>query len=293
MCIRDSRSVRLQAGQSKQVSLPVTLNECTLWQLNNPHLYTAQLTVTGEGIITDTLTQTFGMRRITRDGKQLLFNGRGIFLTGWITWDVEWDTVAPMQTEEEVRKQITDLKNYGFNAIKYCLVVPPDYVLDICDEMGIYVYIEYPIWEPTESEDFFTRCYTQIPELVEKDRNHPSVILSDFACELVSYSAEMDALLQYLVNTGKEIDPNRLYTENSTVHVNKYGDFRTFHPYASLTDFDRYIDHWAASRGDYPVILGEYADARTLSKYQDIVAASGGQEPWWWDAVGAPPNTCL
>ncbi len=284
-------TVTVKAGERKYIPFTIKLNECTLWRIDDPHLYVAKLTVSGDNVTTQVINQTFGMRRIERQGKNIVLNGTNIFLTGWITWETLWDTIAPTPTEEQVRQLITDLKNYGFNAIKYCLVIPPDYVLDICDEMGIYVYIEYPIWEPVQTENFFTRCYTQISELIEKDRNHPSVIMSDFACELINYTPEMDRLLNWLVVKGKELDPNRLYTENSTVHTNKYGDFRTFHPYSSLTDFDRYVDGCAASRGDYPVILGEYADARTLSKYQTLVEENGGQEPWWWKSVAAPPHT--
>lgn len=110
-------------------------------------------------------------------------------------------------TVEQTEQRVRELKEAGFNAIKFCLVVPPDYVLDICDRMGIYCYIQYPIWEPVESEEFFTRCYQQLPELVEKDRNHPSVILSDFACELVAFSSEMDAFMKFMVEKAKEIRP--------------------------------------------------------------------------------------
>ena len=282
-------SLTLAPGAEQTVSIPVALNECTLWQIDNPHLYTASLTISGSGVTADTLSTDFGMRRIERNGNKIVFNGENIFLTGWITWMVDWDTIAPSPSVEQTEQRVRELKEAGFNAIKFCLVVPPDYVLDICDRMGIYCYIQYPIWEPTESEDFFTRCYLQIPELVEKDRNHPSVIMSDFACELPAFSTEMDAFMKYMVEKAKQLDPNRLYADNSSTGTNKYGDFRTTHPYVGVNEFDDVIDRWARARGNYPLVLGEYADSRAMSNRDEILEACGGA-PWWWTTAGTPPD---
>ncbi len=285
----NNTTITLAPGAQQTVSVPVTLTECTLWQIDNPHLYTASLTLSGDGIVTDTLSTDFGMRRVERDGNKIVFNGESIFLTGWITWEVEWDTIAPIPSVEQVEQRIEELKEAGFNAIKFCLVVPPDYVLDICDRMGIYCYIQYPIWEPIESEEFFTRCYLQLPELVEKDRNHPSVILSDFACELPTFSTEMDAFMKFMVEKAKELDPNRLFADNSSTGTNRYGDFRTTHPYVGVNEFDDAIDRWVSARGNYPLVLGEYADSRTMSNRDEILEACGGT-PWWWTTAGTPPD---
>ena len=282
-------TLTLAPGTETAVSLSVALSECTLWQLDNPHLYTASLTVSGQGVAPDIVSTDFGMRRIERQDNKIVFNGTPIFLTGWITWMVDWNTIAPAPSVEQTEQRIRELKEAGFNAIKFCLVVPPDYVLDICDRMGIYCYIQYPIWEPAESEDFFTRCMLQLPELVEKDRNHPSVILSDFACELPAFSPEMDAFMQFMIEKAKQLDPNRLFADNSSTGTNKYGDFRTTHPYVGVNEFDSAIDRWVQVRGNYPLVLGEYADSRAMSNRDEILDACGGT-PWWWTATSAPPD---
>ncbi len=209
----------------------------------------------------------------------------------------DFESVLPrLFADERAVRQIT--LNLLSNAIKFTLTVPPKYVLDEMDRHGMLAYIEYPIWHPVESDDFFSRSRSNITEMVIKDRNHPSVIMSDFSCEMPTFSPQMDSLMLDLYNMGKSLAPNRLFLDNSSVGMTKYGDFYATHPYYQLNKFKEVIDVWAnvrASGGlDKPLILGEYADTDTIRNTTAIKNANGGTLPWWWTMFGTKdPETIL
>ncbi|GEM_PF-1722061 len=293
-----SSTITLDAHGMANVSFYVNMPSSTLWSPSDPYLYTSVVSVKEGPSVFDSQTVDFGMRKISVSGKKILLNNQNIFLTGMLHWGLYWDTIAETPSVSQVQKEIADLKNAGFNAIKFTLTVPPKYVLDEMDRQGMLAYIEYPIWHPVESDDFFSRSRSNITEMVIKDRNHPSVIMSDFSCEMPTFSPKMDSLMFDLYNMGKTLAPNRLFLDNSSVGMTKYGDFYATHPYYQLNKFKEVIDVWAnvrASGGvNKPLILGEYADTDTIRNTTAIKNANGGTLPWWWTMFGTnDPETIL
>lgn len=118
----------------------------------------------------------FGMRGLRVNGTAIEFNGCKIMLTGVLDWMFNFDIFSPAMAPEKYRSELSRLKAAGFNAIKFCLVVPPEYILDILDEVGMYAYVEYPMWYERECPDLFRRAYSQLPRLVCQNRNHPCLI---------------------------------------------------------------------------------------------------------------------
>ena len=160
----ESRTVTVPAGGRQTVVLPLTVASPKRWTADEPNLYS--LTATAEaGGRTDTLMQRFGIRTTAVEGRKVLVNGEPVFLTGMLHWGSYYENYTSAVAAERVRYEITELQKAGFNAIKYCLLSPPDYVLDLCDELGMYVYIEYPIWNVNETDAFFERAYLQMMEM--------------------------------------------------------------------------------------------------------------------------------
>ncbi len=278
--------LRLKAGGREVCVIPVELIRPRLWSIDDPYLYTAELSLSTAGTAAaDRRNVFFGMRKIEAEGGKFLLNGVPLQLTGMIHWGMYLDRLSVRPDREQVRKEIADLKEAGFNSVKFTLFDPPCYVLDEFDRLGMYAYIEYPIWNPIETPAFFDRARKQIREMLVKDRNHPSVILTDFNCEMHFFSEEMDKLMRELVDAGKELAPNRLYLDNSGNGVTRYGDFYALHPYFPLKGFRETIGEHVARRekeADKPLVLGEFADTDTIRDTSAVRRANGGELPWWW-----------
>lgn len=286
--VQTQKELTVPAHTRLQVLLPnMTVENCRLWSVQDPHRYTLKVTVTApEG--TDHLSQKFGIRTVGVEGTKVTVNEKPVFLTGMLHWGSYYDHYTPAVSEEQVRYEIMELKEDGFNAIKYCLLSPPDRVLDICDELGMYVYIEYPNWNPDEwdaryerSEAFYERAYLQMMDMVIKDRRYACVVASDFNCEDLGYTEKMDDLMRWCVETAKEVAPGRLYTDNSSNGVHKYGDFATCHPYYQVNCYEDMLDQWILQRGDKPLFLGEFADISVLRDLGELKKQESEAYSWY------------
>lgn len=265
-----------------EIMLPLTLTGAELWSPDAPNLYEVKVTAAGDGS-TDTLTQKIGLSRMSAEGNKLIHNGEPVFLTGMLHWGSYYENYTSAVSEERVRDELTKLKAAGFNAVKYCLFSPPEYILDICDEIGMFVYIEYPIWNAEETTAFFERAYLQMPQLIKKDRVHACVVMTDFNCEDLEFTPEMDALMSFCVSAGQTLDPNRLFTDNSSNGEHKYGDFATCHPYYQVDVFETMLEGWVNTRGGQPIILGEFADISVLRDIGELNSKVSEDYTWYHD----------
>jgi len=286
--------VNVGKNKTAVVSSEITCLGAKLWEISAPELYTARVELkSGEEII-DVSETSFGFTAVRAEGDKVLFNNRPIKMNGILSWLGNWEQISPKYTAEEFTRQIRELKKLGFNAIKFCLVVPQEEIMDICDREGIYVYIEYPVWNPVQTDAFYERAYSQMERFLHMSKNHPSVVMSDFNCEMVMFEEPMADFMNWCVAAGKRIDPNRLYTDNSsTGYQNTEGDndFWTWHPYTNALGFSDYAKSVVKHRfahGVKPLVFGEYADYPSLAEFSEIFEANGGKEPWNWNVVDDP-----
>ncbi len=313
-CVPDASDMIQASGEvppygTTEMTLCVPLLHVQLWSAETPYLYIGKVTLQNESGVLDTFEDTFGIRSITMQDGKFVLNGRNIFFTGALHWGMYWDTYTPACSVERIESEIRALKVAGFNSVKFCAVLPPDYVLDVYDRMGMYVYIEYPIWEPNETDAFFERCYLQMMEMVKKDRNHPCVIASDFSCELWSFSFEMEELLKWCVSEAQNIAPNRLFTDASSNGQHKFGDFGTAHPYYQQNGFDDMVTFWTQTRNAspdnpakytfyglsrikastpyaIPIVFGEFADTKVMRNVPALRQTVSESITWYYDRFG-------
>lgn len=142
-----------------------------LWSLEDPYLYTARIRLFYDGVLSDEQRCRFGVRTIEFSPTEgFLLNGEHIKLTGC---DLHLDHagVGVGVPDELWRYRLTQLKKYGFNAIRSSHNPASPAMLDICDEMGILVIDENRQLGVNEEQ------LTQLRRMIERDRNHPCVIL--------------------------------------------------------------------------------------------------------------------
>jgi beta-galactosidase len=152
------------------------------WSAELPRLYEARLHAPGE-----TAALTIGFRTVeVRDG-ELRVNGRRIRLRGVNRH--EWDPDRGRAlTEETMRRDVELMKAHNVNAVRTSHYPPHPRFLELCDEHGLYVMLECdlethgfarigwrrnPSGDPAWREDYVDR----MRRTVERDKNHPSVIM--------------------------------------------------------------------------------------------------------------------
>ncbi len=190
----------------------LSLDRALPWSCENPALYRLQATLSSDGVPSDSLTATFGMRDFTvRDG-QFLLNGQPIYLRGVLLQPNYPLTLITPPASDMMRREISLAKEAGFNLIRTHIRPSPPGYLDLCDEMGMLVYAEACMAWIKDNPRLLEHGRREIEAMIRRDKNHPSVVFWGVYNENRPASTlTSDDLLR--VTRG--LDPTRVVVDNS------------------------------------------------------------------------------
>jgi beta-galactosidase len=192
-----------------------------LWNVDTPYLYTCRSKVMDGNNVLDDETNNFGILSFSLDAEEgLRINGEVVKLRGaCIHHDNGVIGTATIERAEERRVEI--LKEAGFNAIRSAHHPMSKAMLNACDRLGMLVMDEaFDIWTQNKSNyDYalnFPAWWEQdIQAMVDKDFNHPSVIMYSIGNEIPETgSANGASWGRKLAEKIRSLDCNR-YVINS------------------------------------------------------------------------------
>ena len=171
---------------TKQFEIP----DAKLWSVNTPNLYQLRVTFAAEQengqnkcMETDQEDVIFGIRTLKWDEeKGITINGERVILRGACIHHDNGVLGACCYPDAEARK-IRILKENGYNAIRSAHNPCSKALLEACDRQGMLVMDEFvDVWYIHKTEydyvNYFKEWWKQdLKDMVEKDFNHPSVIL--------------------------------------------------------------------------------------------------------------------
>jgi len=225
------------------------------WDIENPHLYTARVSLLENGETVDVKEERFGFREIWHEGTQFILNGTPINLRG-----DSWHFFGTIQmTKEYAKNWYRMCRENGVNYIRLHAQPHPTYYLDAADEEGMLIVDETAIYGSGKSMDaaspqYIENCRKHVRRLVKRDRNHPSVLFWSLQNEM-RWVDGRDVYKHYipsLMGIMREEDPTRA--------VSLDGDNRLL-PYA-LTELESLhynIDGTLAQwKREKPLTVGEH-----------------------------------
>lgn len=186
--------------------------EAMLWSPDSPVLYELELVLQADGEILDRQSETFGFREFWCEGPQFMLNGIPVNLRG-DSWHFQG---AAQQTEDYIRNWYRMCRQAGINSIRlHAQPYPSDY-LRIADEEGMLIVDETAIYGSSKSmdaahPDFISNCRAHVQRLVQRDKNHPSVILWSVQNEMrwVDGRDEYKQHIPGLIELMKALDDTR------------------------------------------------------------------------------------
>ncbi|RDB02966.1 glycoside hydrolase family 2 TIM barrel-domain containing protein [Runella aurantiaca] len=177
------------SGKNKAEQM-IVLKNPKLWDIESPHLYKAKIVLKQNGKVIDEYTQNFGVRSIHFDAKTgFTLNGKNVKLKGGCIHHDNGPLGAAAIDRAEERK-IELLKKNGYNAVRFAHNPFSAELLDACDRLGMLVMNEaFDMWErnktPDDYADYFKDWWQKdLTSIIQKDFNHPSVILWSIGNEI-------------------------------------------------------------------------------------------------------------
>ena len=248
-------------------NLRVPIKSPQIWSPSSPHRHRLELAIRDKttGEILDSIDTYAAFRRIQAKGRSLLLNQQPLQIRGVLNWGYAPPRIAPSIDAEYMRQEILAAKAMGFNLMKFCLWVPPKPYLDLCDELGMLAWVEYPTWHPKLTAEYLPSLRREYQEFFAFDRNHPSVVLRSLTCE-TGHSADIK-VIQELYDACHAMIPGSLVEDDSSwIQWNRVHDFYDDHPYGNnhtwpntLKNLNDYVREHEAK----PLVLGEAIAADT------------------------------
>lgn len=155
------------------------------WSAEAPNLYKLVATVSDGKTTTEAYAQRVGFRSSEIKGGQLLVNGQPILIKGANRHEIDPVTGFVMSRERMIQ-DITVMKQFNLNAVRTCHYPDTPEWYDLCDEYGLYIVDEANIeshgmgyGEHTLAKNpLFAKAHLERnSRMVERDKNHPSVII--------------------------------------------------------------------------------------------------------------------
>ena len=167
----------VQQESDGEAVFTLTLDNARLWTPETPNLYTCRVSFAD-----DEVTETFGVRKVEWGTDGFLLNGKRYIIQGACIHHDNGLLGAACDPDAVARK-VRLLKANGYNAIRSAHNPCSKALLAECDRQGMLVmdeYIDHWYIHKTEHDyvDYFNDWWHQdLTDMVEKDYNHPCVVL--------------------------------------------------------------------------------------------------------------------
>ena len=171
-------------------SIVLQVRDPELWEMKSgAALYTVELSAAcGGGASADAVSVTTGFRTFGFDaGKGFFLNGRRVQLNG-VCLHSDLGILGMAFNRSAMRRELEALVDMGVNAVRTSHNPPSPELLELCDEMGLFVWDEcFDKWNSTSGrgeaplEEFVS---ARLEEFVRRDRNHPCVFVWSIGNEI-------------------------------------------------------------------------------------------------------------
>lgn len=173
------KSFSVSKGKARKTSLNLTVENPELWEPDSPYLYQLHVLIKDKsGQTVDGYRRRIGIRSIEFKGKD------GFWLNGkpypypliGANRHQDFAVIGNALSNSLHWRDAKKLRDAGLRVIRNAHYPQDPAFMDACDELGLFVIVNTPGWQFWNNEPVFAqRVYSDIRNMVRRDRNHPSV----------------------------------------------------------------------------------------------------------------------
>ncbi|WEA03239.1 glycoside hydrolase family 2 protein [Mucilaginibacter sp. SJ] len=168
-------SVKVNTGDTL-VNISTHVVSPKLWSPEFPNLYKVVFTLNENGKPVHTVKQRIGFRTVElREHDGIYVNNAKIKFKG-VNRHSFWPTTGRALNKKVSIGDVQLMKDMNMNAVRMSHYPPDDHFLDVCDSLGLFVLDELTGWHHAYDDVVGSKL---AKELIEKDINHPSIVLWD------------------------------------------------------------------------------------------------------------------
>jgi beta-galactosidase len=271
--------VDLGADEEASVDGTIKIASPLHWTAETPNLYRLVLTLVDDaGTALESVSTRIGFREIEIRDSQLLVNGVPIVFKGTNRHEHDPDHGKTI-SEESMLRDIQLMKQFNFNAVRTSHYPDCPRWYELCDEYGLYLIDEANVEThelregrgklPGDRPEWVAPCVARMEAVVERDKNHPSVILWSLGNE-----AGTGIAFDKMREAAKQIDSRRpIHYQDGNQYADVVGMFYPNPEWLEAIGRDQ--------RDPRPCLLTEYAH---------MMGNSGGNFADYWEIMDRHPR---
>ncbi len=202
-------NAQIEAGSLITVSGEEVLppNLVQLWSLESPVLYRLRVALMQDGQPSDLVNTRFGFREAEfREDGGFYLNGSRIDLVG-LNRHQTYPYIGAAAPPRLQRRDAEIIKyDLACNIVRTAHYPQSPHFLNRCDEIGLLVFTEIPGWQHIGDTDWQELSLYYLEALIERDRNHPAVILWGVR---INETPDHDAFYSRTNALARKLDPTR------------------------------------------------------------------------------------
>jgi beta-glucuronidase len=202
----------------------LVVRNAKLWQPGKPYLYTLTIESVNEYGESDVYRLPVGIRTVEVKGKRFLINGKPFYFKGFGKHE-DMNIKGKGYDEALAIKDFNLLKWIGANSFRTSHYPYAEEMMNLADRLGVVIIDEVPavgmnmfdknekIFVPERVGDKTLACHIRtIDELIDRDKNHPSVIMWSAGNEPASYEEGAFPYFTAIAGHMRKLDDTRPIT---------------------------------------------------------------------------------
>ncbi len=265
------------ASGCRQVTL--TVPQAERWSSEHPARYLLTLSLVEGEQTMDEVSFPIGLRSVTFGANGLFVNGEPVKLRG-VCLHQDFACVGIAVRPELWRERLMLLKKMGCNAIRAAHHLYASEFLDLCDELGFYVYEEcFDKWHSGLYGRYFDADWQHdLDAMILRDRNRPSVIIWGVGNEVENQALpSMLSTLQMLVARAHALDSTRPVTCAMNPHFKRRSNIDP----STVKDIQAFVDE--VDEREIEDLEERVACISRIAQCVDIISCNYQEQ--WYDAI--------
>jgi beta-galactosidase/beta-glucuronidase len=279
------------------------------WSVGSPNLYDVTFELRKGTATIDRVSSYFGFREVGVEGNRMTLNRRPVYLRFLLDQGYWPESTLTPPTDDAIQFDIKAAKEMGFNGVRKHQKLEDPRFLYWADKLGFLVSSEMAN-AYLYDDQYVTRFTREWTEAVERDYNHPSIVMWVPINESWGVPNLRDARqanhLKALYTLTRSLDATRLVIDNDGWEHTDMTDLFAIHDYMRTGDglYEKYKDLGkpgvAIPDNAFPVLVPGYRYNGTpvyLSEFGGIAFIPPGhvvpKEAWGYSGVEKTPESAL
>lgn len=200
----------------KKVAVNFNLPKIRLWSPEHPKLYRIIISTKNDRIV-----DKIGFRTVEAYSKQVLLNGKPIFMRGISIHEEIPQEERRAYSEKDAEQLLSQAKELDCNMVRLAHYPHDETMTRLADSLGILVWSEIPVYWTIDfaNKSVYQNAENQLETMITRDHNRASVIIWSVGNE-TPVSPTRTNFMHALINKAHQMDNTRMVSAALEVNYN-------------------------------------------------------------------------